>query len=220
MRISTTMMAAGILLLAGIAPLAAAADGDTIERAYVLGGAHAEASWPSDPGTVASRDEAAGAATCTGPATAPPMPATGWPGGACFHPAAFDTEQVEVTVTHAYATAPPTSASFAAGYDVDGDGCVGCTSVDRLWTGTGSTTLPLVEDAGRLAVFVHGLSGDTDPTEPPTTTTISLTGTVAVTPLEGDHACEDAETTPEACGIVSDDPRPHLCLPDCGSEGG
>lgn len=209
-------IAAAILLAAGFAPVANATYHDeeaSVERPYVLGGASAEASWPG-VGPV-DEEAAAGVVTCT-PQTHPYLaPASVSFGGACADVGLFgDAEQVEVSATLGYVTAPPTSPDLAAGYDVDGDGCVGCSDADLLWQGTASIEVPVVEGAGALAVFVYGASTDADVTELPVDTRFALFGTVQVDALADAHPCSPSPPEDADCGGV-EDVRPHLCVPGC-----
>lgn len=212
---------AAIVLAAGLAgvtvPAAAASShGDAaFEQGYVLGGVHAEGTWPQDPGVLVDEEAAAGAVACA-PGAGPYLaPLSATVGGACADVGIFGgAEQVEVIATLGYDTAPPTSADLAAGYDVDGDGCVGCSDADLLWQGTASIEVPVVEDAGALAVFVYGVSTDTDFAEPPLQTKFALFGTVQVDALDGSHPCSPSPPEDADCGGV-EDVRPHLCVPAC-----
>jgi hypothetical protein len=215
MRWRTTLpLVLAVSLAAGTALAAPAAADDAPEhqeRAYALGGVSLGLPGAGGPGP------AAAAATCLPPMATPPVePSAEAPslGGACFDVAGVEDQAVEVAVRDALVTAPPTSIAFAAGYDLDGDGCVGCTTEDRLWQALGTETVPVPEEADTLAVFVYGLGSQAPFGEPPMDTRPTVAGTVDIAPA-GAHPCVPLPGPSGAdCGEVLA-PEPHVCLPDC-----
>lgn len=222
----TSIALALVLALAGAAPAAVAEDGPSQEEYFVAGGPHAVAEFPPDPATVVSEDRAVTAATCgvespiPPPAIPPLHPAlTGGVGGECFLVTDYDGDtQLSVTVQRLTASIPENRLHFAAGYDGDDDGCIGCSSADALWKGVGQLQVPVLQGEPSLVVFVYGLTADTDPTSGGAPLQTALAGTITVEPVgTGDDACEGQPSIPEAepCGVAVEEPRPHLCVPSC-----
>lgn len=211
--------------LTGLAATASA-HGPSLQEVFVLGGAHASAEVPSDPGTVVDEEPAAGAATCQPERVLPgPAPDGGVEpvispslGGACFSTSIFDDRAaLTVDVDRFYVTVPEhPGVGFAAGYDLDADGCVGCTPVDALWTGTNSVTVPVLEGTPTLAVFVYALETTTDPIAPYQVSN-GEAGVITVSPAEEAPDCFEDPSIPEReCGSLPlDERRPHLCVPAC-----
>lgn len=149
---------------------------------------------------------AAGATTC-GPLAEDPNP-----GGACFDVAPAAEERV-LRVTFEPDDPSTGTATIAAGYDLDGDGCVGCTTADRLAIGAdGHVLVPTLEGADTLAVFVS--AGSADLSDPGFDPQASASGTVSVTGAP-DQAVGDRAGV-EAFDTVAQAPA-HVCVPTCSA---
>lgn len=174
---------------------------DTLKEPYISGSAHAHA---------AGSHHAVGPTDCSG-LTASGAGST--VGGACFdlsaHPAGSDM------FLRAEDDHSPTEVSLFAGFDVDGDGCVGCApGEDAAWTGTGSLAAELVDPEEPLVVFVRAASLEDGGVHAGTT------GTLTLDVLQDDTlGCLEGDGhTGDECGepFKSDLPYPYPCVPDCG----
>jgi hypothetical protein len=166
---------------------------------YIAGSAHAHA---------ADQHHAVGPTDCSGLEAAP----TGTTGGACFDLSAF--EQGSDLFLRAEDDHSPTEVSLFAGFDLDGDGCVGCSpGEDAAWTGTGSLGADLVEPSEPLVVFVRAASLHGEDLH------LATTGTLTLDVLDDDTSgCEgDSFDREGECGqpFSSDLPYPYPCIPDC-----
>lgn len=169
-----------------------------LEERYLAGSAHAHAG---------GSHHAVGPTDCSGLTTdAGP---TG--GGACFDLGEFPQDAdlfVQAEDDHS-----PTDVSLFAGFDLDGDGCVGCTpGEDRAWTGTGSLAAELVDPDEPLVVFVRAASVEDGGVHAATM------GTLTVDVLNEDTLSCGAGHDDGECGepFKSKLPYPYPCLPDCG----
>lgn len=168
---------------------------------YVAGSVHAH---------VAGGHHAVGPTDCSGLSTAQLGTTVG---GACFDLSSFD-EGADLFL-RAQDDHSPTEVSLFAGFDLDGDGCVGCApGEDAAWTGTRSLGADLVDPQEPLVVFVRAASLHGQDLHLATTGTLTLDvlddGTSGCDFVEGDRPAECGEP------FESDLPYPYPCLPDCG----
>lgn len=192
-----------VLLLVAVAIGPAAADHfedhiDTRTARYVAGSVHAHA---------AGQHQAVGPTDCSG-LTADAVDENA--GGACFD--LSGTPEGADLFLVAQDDHSPTDVSLFAGFDLDGDGCVGCQpGGDAAWTGVRTLGADVVSNETRFAVFVRALSIEDGQALVATTGDLTL------------HVFEDGTT---ACGTIdhheecgepfkSDLPYPYPCVPGC-----
>lgn len=175
----------------------------TLTEDYLAGSAHAHA---------AGTHQAVGPTDCSGLTPA----ATGFTaGGACFD-LSEHTQGADLFL-RAEDDHSPTDVSLFAGFDLDGDGCVGCApGEDAAWTGTASLGADLVDPAEPLVVFVRLASLEDGGAHAATTGTLTLHVLDDGTTPCGDE--QDPDHPDGECGepLKSDLPYPYPCLPDCG----
>lgn len=201
----TIYMGVAVVLLGAVLTGPAAATHDEshqarLEERYLAGSAHVHA---------AGSHQAVGPVDCSGQSAAVGPNA----GGACFDLSDFDAGAD--LFLRADDDNSPTEVSLFAGFDIDGDGCVGCVpGQDRAWTGTGSLAADLVDPDEPLVVFVRAASVEDGAAHAATT------GSLTLDVLDdGNVACEDGSGAGDECGepFKSELPYPYPCLPDCGS---
>lgn len=198
----TIPIAVAIALLGAVLTGPAAADHSDqhlgqLEERYLAGSVHAHA---------VGSHHAVGPTDCSGLTT--DVGPTG--GGACFDLSEFP--QDADLFLRAEDDHSPTEVSLFAGFDLDGDGCVGCSpGEDAAWTGTGSLAADLVDPDEPLVVFVRAASVEDGGAHAATTGTLALDVLHDDALLcEGDHDGECGEP------FKSELPYPYPCLPDCG----
>lgn len=205
MRASHLLVAAAMLTVALVGPAAADHDPDhtVLQERYLAGSVHAHAG-----GT----HQAVGPTDCSG-LTGDTVGDNA--GGACFdlsdHPEGADL------FLRAEDDHSPTGVSLFAGFDLDGDGCVGCVpGQDAAWTGVDSLGADLVDNGTTFAVFVRAVSVEEGQVHVATTGNLTLD----VLP-DGTLPCGEEGAHREECGepFKSPTPYPYPCLPDCGASG-
>lgn len=207
MRATMTFMVALALVSVTFLGIAAADHHEdhlaTLEESYIAGSVHAHAS---------GMHHAVGPTDCTGITPA----ATGFTaGGACFDLSAFP--QGADLFLRAEDDHSPTAVSLFAGFDTDGDGCVGCQpGGDAAWTGVGSLGADLVDPDTPLVVFVRLASLDGEQPHVATTGNLTLHVLTDGTSICGEHGGDDPDRDGE-CGqpFKSDLPYPYPCIGDC-----
>lgn len=196
---------ASVALAVGIAVPAAAAALPQ-DAAFAAGGANLLVSWPPDPATFVHEEEPAAAAACGAGGPGPNL------GGACFDVSSIpDGRAAEVTVTPTGAGSAG-SVAFAAGFDVDGDGCVGCTAVDVLEQEVDRMLVDVPSGSDTLAVFVYGLQYHHEDFTPAPYR--AVTGTITVDgPIGGSG--DGGSGSVLVPSPPATDAKPHVCMPDC-----
>jgi hypothetical protein len=199
------MLAAAAAAALVIAPLAALAHDPAAvhseDKRYIAGSVEAEP----------AADEAVGVVDCPENLVALTEHAGGVAGGACFDVSAFPGHSFVLSAMDDMTT----SVSMFAGFDGDGDGCVGCTpGADPAWEGISS--LGGVISGDTLAVFVRAFAINEDG-EPHMATTGTLHLDVF---LPGGGPCgrpDPAGQPNEKCGhsFHGDLPYPYPCLAGC-----
>lgn len=207
MRDALTLLSIGAMIaVAFIGPVQAGHSDDhlgVLSARYLAGSAH---------GHAAGTHQAVGPVDCSGVTGANVGDNAG---GACFDLSAFP--EGSDLFLRAQDDHSPTEVSLFAGFDLDGDGCVGCQpGHDRAWVGTDSLGARLVDNSTAFTVFVRATSiedGDL---------LLATTGDLTLHVLsQGASACHGGANATDECGrpFKSTLPYGYGCVPGCDGSG-
>lgn len=171
-----------------------------LEDRYLAGSLHAHA---------AGMHHAVGPTDCSGVTAGALGPNAG---GVCFNLTDFpEGADLFLRAQDDHST---TDVSLFAGFDLDGDGCVGCEpGADAAWTGTNALGADLVNTSEPLVVFVRAASLEDG------SVLVATTGNLTLDVLDdGTSACgHEGQDRRGECGepFKSDLPYPYPCVPEC-----